>query len=70
MKETAVRNWDGWVLGYIKTLPSGNMVATDPTGKIVGRYNPNLNITTDPVGVKLYDGNMLNATIPPDSRKR
>lgn len=69
MADKAIRAWDGYILGWIKTLPSGIQVATTQDGRVVGRYDPKFGFTTDANGVRLYEGNMLTATIPPDNRK-
>lgn len=69
MINQTIKAWDGWILGFIKELPSGDMIATDQTGRIVGRYKKNFDMTTTDTGVFVCKGNNLSMMIPPDSRK-
>ena len=54
-KETII-DFSGRIIGYIDTKPNGDKVVTSWTGKILGTYYKNRDVTCDFYGRILYRG--------------
>ena len=55
-----IKDWRGRIIGFIDTdTVTGNKVARDFYGKIVGKYNKRLDITTDFYGRLVSKGDRV-----------
>lgn len=61
-KET-IKDWKGWIIGYVETLPNGDKVARDFYNTILGYYRKGLNITTDFFGRRLTQGDTVTSLV-------
>lgn len=52
----AIKDWRGKILGFVETDINGNKTVRDFYGKILGKYNKQLNITQDFYGRRLSEG--------------
>lgn len=64
MTKEYIKNFSGKILGYIETLPNGDKVAHDFSGKILGKYKKATNTTHDFTGRILAKGDMVASLIP------
>jgi hypothetical protein len=58
-KQDNIRNKSGKVIGSIMTQSNGRQVFRDRTGKLLGTYEPQSNITRDYTGKVVGRGNIL-----------
>ena len=67
--EQAIRDYNGRILGFIATDEhTGNKVAKDYYGKILGRYEYQRNVTTDYYSNVLSQGDILTSLIMENAR--
>ena len=70
MQREKITNWQGRIVGFIDTDElTGNKVARDFYGRIVGKYQKQLDITTDFYGRRLAKGDRLMMTIDMSKNK-
>lgn len=62
--EEVVRDWTGWILGYIETKPNGDKVAKDFYRRILGYYKKSIDSTTDFYGRVICKGDAARSLIP------
>lgn len=66
IKREKVQDWRGKIIGFIdEDSTTGNKIARDFYGRIVGRYNKKLNVTQDFYGRKVAMGDRLLMMIQP-----
>lgn len=58
-----MRNEYGQPVGWLDKYESGNIVARNKFGKIIGKYTKNDNYTRDVYGRPIAKGNILSALI-------
>lgn len=58
-KQDNIRNKSGRIIGSIMTQSNGRQVFRDRTGKLLGTYEPQSNITRDYTGKVVGRGNIL-----------
>ena len=64
IKREKIQDWTGKIIGFIdKDSVTGNKVARDFYGRIVGRYNKRLDITQDFYGRQVAKGDRLLMTL-------
>ena len=60
MKREKIKNWRGKIIGFIdEDTKTGDKVARDFYGRIVGRYTKRLNLTKDFYGRQVARGDRL-----------
>ena len=64
-----VRDSQNKIIGRIDDEHSGNIIARDANGQIIGRYDKGMNATIDRSGRKLYNGNMVETLIHNNANK-
>ena len=63
-----IKDWKGKIIGFIDTdTVTGNKVVRDFYGKILGKYNKRLNITTDFYGRLVSKGDRAMMLIDKNS---
>lgn len=71
MQREAIKDLYRVIIGWIETDSStGDQVAKDFNGIILGRYNAKLDVTTDFYGRILYRGNMVASLIYENNAKK
>lgn len=64
MERTKVQDWTGKIIGFIEYDPiTGNETLKDFSGKIKGKPNAQLDITTDFYGRRIAQGDQLMMTL-------
>lgn len=64
IKREKIQDWTGKIIGFIdEDSVTGNKVARDFYGRIVGRYNKRLDITQDFYGRQVARGDRLLITL-------
>lgn len=69
MEET-IKDWNGWILGYVETKPNGDKVARDFYKKILGYYRKSLDVTTDFFGRRLTKGDSCSSLVYAEAVKK
>lgn len=59
MNKEAIRRWDGVIRGWIEEDSKGNKTIRDFYGRILGRYDKQLNLTRDFYGRVIGRGDQL-----------
>ena len=70
MAEEIVRDQTGRKIGTLETRPDGILVAKDLSGKKVGEYDPDNDVTRDGRGRKVGVGDQLSGCYPPTAEPR
>lgn len=64
IKREKIQDWRGKIIGFVdEDSVTGNKVARDFYGRIVGRYNKRLDITQDFYGRQVARGDKLLITL-------
>lgn len=64
IKREKIQDWRGKIIGFVdEDSATGNKVARDFYGRIVGRYNKRLDITQDFYGRQVARGDKLLMTL-------
>lgn len=62
--EEVVKDFTGWILGYIETKPNGDKIAKDFYRRILGYYVKSRDVTTDFYGRVICKGDGVCGLIP------
>ncbi|MBP5091227.1 MAG: hypothetical protein J6328_01535 [Bacilli bacterium] len=62
MEET-IRDYSGFIIGYLDHQSNGDIVVRNPSRLILGRYEASSGYTKDFYGRILYRGNMASALL-------
>ena len=62
--EEVVKDYSGWILGYIEILPNGDKIARDFYKRILGYYKKSIDSTTDFYGRVICKGDSVRGLIP------
>ena len=70
MDEIMIKDWQGVVIGYVRTdTHTGDKIAFDKQHIILGRYNKRLDITVNFNGIKVAQGDMTSGLIWENAKK-
>lgn len=69
MKET-IRDFNGWILGYVETSTNGNKTARAFSGWILGYYYKDRDVTTDFQGRIISRGDSVVSLIYENNNKK
>lgn len=58
-----IKRFDGWVIGTVTTYSDGSRIAKDFYGRIVGKYDPTIDMTKDFYGRFLGRGDFVVSTL-------
>ena len=58
-----IKDYSGRIIGSLETQSNGDVIVRDAYGKILGRYDSNLDVTKDFYGKILFKGNMVTSLI-------